>query len=102
MAHGRLAATLFRTDTSKPAIAVGSQYDEDRASFVLNQFDPLLLGLLRLFPRHFPNYASAVDPALEARRVTEMTWLRAAFEAQIRQFPRSAQWSHLVRRLIDL
>lgn len=100
VAHARMGATVFRLD--EQGVAVGAKYDEFLASYVMNQFDPILLGLLRLFPRHFPGYASAVDPALEERRVQEMTWLQSAFDAQVAQFPRSTDWANLVRPLIDV
>jgi Family of unknown function (DUF5677) len=97
-AHARLAATLYRVDATR--LALGAQYNEILASVVLNQFDPVLLGLLRLFPHHFPGYVSVADPALEARRVEEVDWLQTAFDAQVQQFPRSAEWADLVRPLI--
>ncbi len=99
-AHARIAATVFRLEPSRAA--VGAQHNEFHSSAVMNQFDPVLLGLLRLFPHHFPGYPSAVDAALEARRVEEMTWLQSAFDAQVRQFPRSQDWANLVRPLIEI
>lgn len=100
IAHARLGATVFRVEPSM--IAVGAAYNEDFASQVLNQFDPILLGLLRLFPRHFPGYASAGDAGLEARRLEEVDWLQRAFDAQVAQFPRSTEWAEVVRPLIDV
>jgi hypothetical protein len=100
IAHARMGAAVFRTDETR--IAMGSGYNEFLASAVVNQFDPLLLGLLRLFPRHFPGYANAVEPALEARRVAEMAWLESAFDAQVIQFPRSIEWANLVRPIIEV
>jgi hypothetical protein len=100
VAHGRMGATVFRIDDTR--IAMGAGYNESLASFVMNQFDPILLGLLRHFPRHFPGYASAVDSGLEARRVAEVAWLQSAFDAQVAQFPRSMGWAGLFRPLVEV
>lgn len=100
IAHARMGATVFRTDNMR--IGLGAGYNEFLASVVLNQFDPILLGLLRLFPHHFPAYANTVEPAVEASRIAEMAWLESAFEAQVRQFPRSSDWASLVRPIIEI
>lgn len=100
IAHARMGAMVFRTDES--TVAVGARYNEFLASAVMNQFDPILLGLLRLFPKHFPGYASAAPPELEARRTSEVDWLQRAFDAQVEQFPRSRDWADLIKPIIAL
>jgi hypothetical protein len=99
IAHARVGAAIFRVDEAR--VAVGSRYDENLTSVVMNQFDPVILGLLRSFPRHFPGYVTSADHELESRRTAQVEWLQRAFDRQMEQFPRSKEWADVVRPLIE-
>jgi hypothetical protein len=101
VAHGRLGATAFRVDDANTRVLVGCHYDEFSATMVLNNLHPLLLGLLHLFPRHFPEYDRRADMQMRQARDEGMGWLKRAFEAHLAEHPRSAQWHRMMRRLID-
>lgn len=96
-AHGGMEAGILRIGLGpkgEQSWRPGCEYDDARASIVINQFAATLLGFLNVFPRVFPESGAAEEghEGVLAARADAIAWLGKAADAQLDQFPVSENW----------
>jgi hypothetical protein len=102
-AHGGVAATILRMGmvTVQRQWTPGCHFDEARASMLLNQLAPTLLGFLNLFPKHFPECVDLMPRGVREQHKAAVQWLEKVVEANLQQFPQQKSWLLPMLRLAE-
>jgi len=100
VAHGGLPSAALRLDLNKPGYSPGCKYDEQTATWVLNQLTPLLFGLLHFFPIFFPGFEGAADDETQRLRGSAMAWLSRVMRNHSETHPASRTWFERIGALI--
>jgi hypothetical protein len=104
-AHGGFASNIFRVQYKSAEVGetiMGSNFDEMKCSFILNQVSLILFGILNYIPIMFPQYSFLVPKETETKRIKSIAWLDDLMIKQKSAKPGTKEYYELVDPLVRL
>ncbi|MFC5529791.1 hypothetical protein [Cohnella yongneupensis] len=101
-AHGFIFKHMHRVDldpSGKRRTVMGSQFDVDRATYVINNTIPLLFGFINWFPKFFNN--NNLDDETKCRITESISWLEIAMASHKRANTGSMKWYEHMDKFIQ-
>ena len=101
--HGGVGASIFRIERKSPIegrIRMGAIWDEQGATFVINNFIAICYGYSNYFSKFFPEGFKTIDSDLLRQYKNSMLWLEKAMDSHKKEHPRSISWYKEIDSLI--
>lgn len=101
--HGGIGTTLFHVEyksSTEGKIKMGATWDEQGATFIINNFIALCYGWLNYFPIFFPEGFGTIDEDSSQQYQTSMRWLDEAMDSHKKTHPKSVNWYNEMDALI--
>lgn len=103
--HGGIGSSIGKINhkaaTGSEAM-LGSSWDEDSATFVVNTFTFIALGYLVYFPKVFSEGYEKIDSVLDVQYKDAVEWLRGSLENHKSKYPHSVVWHDAMKPLINI
>jgi hypothetical protein len=101
--HGGIGSGLDKIDykSTKQEASLGSVWNENGATFVLNILTVIALGFLNFFPQVFAEGYKEIDPDLNKQYLETIEWLNGSLENHRSKYPNSEKWHNAVNPLIE-
>lgn len=99
-AHGGFGSTVFRTiytSATEGTTIMGSKYNEMFSNYILNQFIPLIYGILNFIPVFFRYYKDLIPPNVELNRESSLIELKTMMNTP----PKSEEFLNEMKPLIE-
>lgn len=103
-AHGLVYKDIHRTnreDNSNPIVQMGCDYNEDHATYLLNNLVPIIYGFLNLFSVFYPQNTIESNATLCGEFEEVLVWLESSMKGHKEANPRSVTYYSHIEKLIN-
>lgn len=103
-AHGLIYKDIHRTnreDKMNPIVQMGCDYNEDQATYLINNLIPILYGFINLFSEFYPLNTIKTDEKFSEELEIIMKWLESSMEGHLNINEKSAVFHSHMKKFIN-